>query len=149
VGRWRDVAAAAQQQDVRPLPVVENFGLPDDLAGALRRLETLAPPRQLENAHSWRSVVADAMTIARDQWAANAMALGWTAGDLFGVGPRDDWEFQGLAIWLDGRRLVMLDQARAIAVNAADGRAATFIRGGTRHGSHPTVSPVMLWDFGR
>ena len=148
MGSWRDVAAAAQQQAPQPAPTIENFGLPDDLAAALRRLETLSPPRKIENAGGWHRVVADALRLARDRWAAKALAMGWTAADLFGVGPRDDWDFQGLAAWLDGMRIVMLDDAQAISTDDA-GKHRYFIRGGMRHGSHPTIAPVMLWDFGR
>lgn len=79
---WRDVAAAVsqRQQPASELTAVENVGLPDDLATALRRLETLQPPRKLERAENWRGVVADAMTLARHRWAAKAMALGWVDG---------------------------------------------------------------------
>lgn len=151
MGSWRDVAAAvAQRHQPAGEPVaVEDFGLPDDLAAALRRLETMPAPQKLEQASNWRGVVADAMTIARERWAAKAIALGWTAGDLFGVGARTDWDFQGLAVWLDGRRIIMLDERQAIVSgNPRDDRSA-FIRGGMRHGTHPTVTPVMLWEFGR
>jgi hypothetical protein len=150
MGSWRD-AAAALQGEAAPVaaPSLENFGLPDDLATALRRLERMPPPRKLQRPQNWGGVVADAMTLARDRWAAKAIALGWTAGDLFGVGARDDWDFQGLAVWLDGRRIVMLDDKQAIVVgNLGDYRTA-FVRGGMRHGTHPTVQPVMLWEFGR
>lgn len=148
MGSWRDIAAAAQRQDPEPVPTTETFGLPDDLAGALRRLETLPPPRKIENVEIWRRVVADALRIARDRWAVKALAMGWTVGDLFGVGPRDDWDFQGLAAWLDGMRIVMLDDVQAISTDNA-GKNRYFIRGGMRHGTHPTITPVMLWDFGR
>ncbi len=151
MGSWRDVAAAVgqRQQPEANLVAVENFGLPHDLAAALFRLETLPPPRKLEPAANWRGVIADAMTLARDRWAAKAMALGWTAGDLFGIGQRDDWDFQGLAVWLDGRRIIMLDAERAIvAGNPGDYRSA-FVRCGMRHGTRPTIEPVMLWEFGR
>ncbi|SFO02325.1 hypothetical protein [Sphingomonas sp. OK281] len=148
---WRDVAAAvAQRQQPAAGPTaIETFGLPDDLAAALRRLETMPPPRKLERSANWRGVVADAMTIARDRWAAKAMALGWTAGDLFGIGPRDDWDFQGLAVWLSSRRIVMLDAERVIVAGDSGDHRSTFERGGMRHGTHPTITPVMLWDFGR
>lgn len=149
---WRDVAASVMAEGVDAdvvTPAVENFGLPDDLANALRRLETMPPPRKLERAANWRGVVVDAMTLARDRWAAKALALGWTAGDLFGIGPRDDWDFQGLAVWLDGRRIVMLGDKRAIAADASGGSRSSFDRGGMRHGTHPTIDPVMLWEFGR
>jgi hypothetical protein len=151
MGSWRDVAAAVgqRQQPEANAITVENFGLPDDLATALRRLETLPPPRKLERAANWQGVIADAMTIARDRWAAKAMALGWTAGDLFGIGPRDDWDFQGLAVWLDGRRIVLLDDKQAIVAGDPGDYRSAFVRGGMRHGTHPSIVPVMLWEFGR
>lgn len=148
---WRDVAATVMAEGAKPSHVsqIEDFGLPGDLAEALRRLETLPPPRKLERAANWRGVVADAMTIARDRWAAKAMALGWTAGDLFGIGPCDDWDFQGLAVWLDGRRIVLLDDKRAIAASISGEARSSFERGGIRHGTHPTSEAFMLWNFGR
>lgn len=150
MGSWRDVAAAVAQRQEPVRPNSEgSFGLSDDLAASIRRLETLPPPRKLEYPQNWPGVVADALTIAREGWAAKAIALGWTAGDLFGIGSRDDWDFQGLALWLNGRRILVLDDKHAIAVGeAADCRSA-FVRDGMRHGTHPIVSPVMLWEFGR
>ena len=150
MGSWRDVAAAVAQrlEPVRPNSEA-SFGLSDDLEASIRRLKTLPPPRKLEHPQNWPGVVADALTIAREGWAAKALALGWTTGDLFGIGPRDDWDFQGMALWLNGRHILMLDANHAIAVgNAADYRSA-FDRGGMRHGTHPSVTPVMLWDFDR
>lgn len=151
MGSWRDAAAAAMGEgvDFASPPAVEKFGLPDDLAAALRRLDTMPAPRKLQQPANWRGVVADAMVLARDRWAAKAMALGWTVGDLFGVGAKTDWDFQGLAVWLNGRRIIMLDEKLVIvAGNRGDHRTA-FIRGGMRHGTHPVVEPVMLWEFGR
>lgn len=151
MGSWRDAAAAAMGEgvDFASPPTLEKFGLPDDLAAALRRLEMMPAPRKLQQSANWRGVVADAMVLARDRWAAKALALGWTPGDLFGIGSRDDWDFQGLAVWLDGRRIVMLDSKHAIiAGNPGDYRTA-FLRGGMRRGIHPTIKPMMLWDFGR
>jgi len=154
MGSWRDVAAAVaqRQQPKANTVVVENFGLPDDLASALRHLETMPAPRKLDRATNWSGVVADTMTIARDRWAAKAMALGWTPGDLFGIGLRDDWDFQGLAVWLDGRRIIMLDGNQAIVAGGPSDLGnyrSAFIRGGMRHGTHPAVTPVMLWEFGQ
>ena len=150
MGSWRDVAAAVAHRREQPAlvpPMAESFGLPDDLAASLRALEYMPAPRKIEQADSWRGIVRDALAIARGGWAANAIALGWSNGDLFGIGPRDDWEFSGLAVWLRGRSIVLLDQHRAIVADR-DHRAA-FTRGGMGHGTHPTVTPVMLWEFGR
>jgi hypothetical protein len=150
VASWRDVAAAAvaQQQAPGAEPSLDTFGLPVSLATDLRRLEGLPPPKGLEKAGNWRGVVLDALTIARDGWASKALALGWQPRDLFGIGPRDDWDFQGLAVWLDGNRMFLLDERRAVAVTCSGDRQY-FVRGGMRHGTHPMIEPVMLWDFGR
>lgn len=150
MGSWRDVAAAVtrrhEQSDALPAPV-ESFDLPADLAASLRTLELMPAPRRVEQPENWREIVRDALAIARSGWAAKAIALGWSATDLFGIGPRDDWEFSGLAVWLRGRAIVVLDGQCAIV---ADGdRRAAFNRGGMGHGTHPTITPVMLWEFGR
>jgi len=151
MGNWRTVASKVMRDggEAAPLVALENYGLPDDLAAALRRLVSMPPPRKLERPGNWRGVVADAMTLARDRWACKAMALGWTAADLFGVGSRGDWDFQGLAVWLDGRRIVMLDDRQVIVAASADRIRCAFVRGGMGHGAQPAVPPVMLWDFGR
>ena len=125
----------------------EGFGLPNALAASLRALESMPAPQHVERVDHWPDIVTDALSIARTGWAAKAMALGWSAGDLFGIGPRDDWQFSGLAVWLRGRTIMLLDQRSAIV---ADGQQrAAFNRGGMGHGTHPSVAPVMLWEFGR
>jgi hypothetical protein len=151
MSNWRTVAATVMADTPAgiPSPALEDFGLPDDLSDALRRFERMPSPRKLERPQNWAGVVADAMTLARDRWAEKALALGWTAGDLFGVGARTDWDFQGLAVWLEGRRIILLDEKRAIVAGDARDFRSAFIRGGMRHGIQPTVTPVMLWEFGR
>ncbi len=150
MGSWRDVAAAVarrHEQDAPSPAAVESFDLPADLAASLRALEFMPAPRRVEQPENWREIVRDALVIARSGWAAKAIALGWSASDLFGIGPRDDWEFSGLAVWLRGRAIVVLDGQCAIV---ADGdRRAAFNRGGMGHGTHPTITPVMLWEFGQ
>jgi hypothetical protein len=149
MGSWRDVAAAVaqRQQPAAAAVAAEAFGLPHDLAASLRALENMPAPRKIEQPENWRGIVQDALAIAGAGWAAKAIALGWSAGDLFGVGPRDDWEFSGLAVWLRGRSIVLLDEQRAIATD--DTRHAAFNRDKIGHGTQPTISPVMLWEFGR
>ncbi|TCP36536.1 hypothetical protein [Sphingomonas sp. BK235] len=146
---WRDVAAAAaeQRQQLAP-PEPETYGLAPDLIRSLRELDQSPPPRRLEDARQWRPVVRDALRIVREGWAARALTLGWSHHDLFGIGPVDDWEFSGLAVWLNGRPLLSLDDATASA--GGESRfGSIFIRGGMGHGTHPTVTPVLLWEFAR
>ncbi len=143
---WREVAAAVLAQPVTSTPTTDTFGLPVDLAASLRRLKTLSPPRLIDRS-AWKPVVDDALRVATEGWAASALSLGWSQHDLFGVGPRDNWEFSGLAVWLRGRSLVLLDEKRAIA--ADEQQRSSFERGGFGHGKAPSVTPVFLWEFGR
>lgn len=148
MGNWRDVAAAAASRRIEPAQVRLTHDLPADLVAGLRLLEQLPTPPKLEQQASWRPVVADALRLANEGWAERAMALGWSACDLFGIGPADDWEFSGLAVWLAGRAMVTLDGATAVA-DGGNGLGSIFIRGGMGHGTHPAITPVLLWEFAR
>lgn len=138
---WREMAAAVLEQPAAPPPAADSFGLDAGLAADLRRLDTMPPPRVVGRG-AWRPIVDDAMRIARDGWAASALALGWSEADLFGIGPQDDLEFAGLAVWLHGRTIVVVDEARAIVADG-DRRAAYNRRKAIG------CDPVMLWQFGR
>lgn len=138
---WREMAAAVLEQPA-PSPLrSESYGLSDGLASDLRRLNAATPPRVVGRG-AWRPIVDDALRIARDGWAASALALGWSEADLFGIGPYDDLEFAGLAVWLRGRTIVVVDEARAIVADG-DRRAA--------YNRRKVIGcvPVMLWQFGR
>lgn len=148
MGNWRDVAAAAASRRIEPAQVRFTHDLPADLSAGLRLLKQLPTPPKLEQPAFWHPVVADALRLANDRWAQRAVALGWSSHDLFGIGPADDWEFSGLAVWLAGRALVTLDSATAVAAGG-NGLGSIFIRGGMGHGTHPTITPVLLWEFGR
>lgn len=148
MSNWRDVAAAAVNRHAEPAPKQRRYDLPEDLVTGLRLLEHLPIPPKLEQPTSWRPVVADALRLADEGWAARAVALGWSLHDLFGIGPTDDWEFSGLAVWLAGRTMVTLDSATAIA-SGENSLSSVFIRGGMGHGTHPTIAPVLLWEFAR
>lgn len=141
---WRELAAQAlsdaPEQSAPADPVSGVIG------AGLRRLRDQRPPRVIDRS-AWSEVVSDALRLEREGWASTALALGWAGHDLFGIGPRDAWEFSGLAVWLRGRPILMLDEHRAIV---ADGdRRAAFERGGMGRGKAPAVTPVYLWEFGR
>lgn len=138
---WRDVAAAVMARPAAPPVSTEWHGLDASLAADLRRLEGLAAPR-IVGKGAWRPIVDDALRIAREGWAASAVSLGWSVHDLFGIGPHDDLEFAGLAVWLRGRSIVVVDKDRAIVADG-DRRAAYNRRNALG------CEPVMLWQFGR
>jgi hypothetical protein len=111
-------------------------GLPLPVFNGLTRLRSLPAPRRLLTPANWAGVIADAETLVVDGWAAQALRLGWEPIELFGVGP----DYDGLAVWLNGRRLSLLDQASAIS---KAGNARHFFN------RRPPAGAVMLWDWGR
>ena len=146
MANWREMAAAALPQQDEPAASFDNWGLDPDVAASVRQLP-LRPTPRLTNPDAWAVVMHDMMLIARDGWAAKAVALGWSVIDLFGIGPRDSHEYQGLAVWLDGARLILIDAHMAVA-DTGNGRAF-FNRGGFGHGGDAKRPPVPLWQFGR
>ncbi|KQN10319.1 hypothetical protein ASE83_12420 [Sphingomonas sp. Leaf32] len=92
-------------------------------------------------------MVDDAHALAVDGWAGKALALGWNAYDVFGIGKRDSLDFAGLAVWLEGRTILVLDASRAMVRDR--GGMACFERGGWGHGRDASAPPVLLWQFGR
>jgi hypothetical protein len=151
---WRELAAAAlsEQADAQQAPALPEaelirLGLTEDLARKLLWMETASVPPCIGRRDAWRLAVDDALSLARSGWAGKAIGLGWANYDLFGVGAKTEDDFAGLAVWLKGRRLVLLDERGAIA-RQGDSRFY-FNRGGFGHGRNERIGPVMLWDFGR
>ena len=110
-----------------------------ELADGVERLSRMPPPRLL-NPSAWPVVVADAHRLLDEGWAAKALALGWSAFDLFGaVTDKDgDPSGDGLAVWLGGRRIALLS-ARTCTVKDGANRRAEFTR-------RDTPRRVLLWE---
>ena len=150
---WRELAAdvfAAREEVAAPpdLPPMgeEPASAHQAIFDRVASLSRLAPPK-VQNRAAWFEVVQDAQRIVSEGWADRALDLGWTAGDLFGVGQRDSHDFAGLAVWLEGRRIIVMDETIAVARDER-GRA-TFNRRGFGHGKDVRQPPVLLWQFGR
>lgn len=152
---WRKLAAEALGEEEKsakpsaaPEPAKPNpRQLPAKLARNLEILRHLPAPERLLNKDNWRLVVADAMRLADEGWAAQALQFEWPVRDLFGCGSRDSGEFEGLAIWLRGRRISILDDKGVIAIDELQVRHC-FRRPSTRPDLEGVV-PVALWEFGR
>ena len=140
---WRELAAGAIQQTAR-LPAPGAPLLPLGLAGSVAQLEGMPPPRNIAKLEQWQPIVTDALRLAHDGWAAKALALGWSPHDVFGVGPHNSDEFEGLAIWLSGRTLVALTEWQA-RTNCG----ALFYREEYQRPKSWRAQPVFLWQFGR
>lgn len=160
---WQEVAASLLEPDVaasllgpgwggaQPVPAPPQprrySDLPPDLANGLERLNRTPTARFRGDKAVWARVVDDAHALAVDGWAAKALALGWSPYDVFGIGLRDSLDFAGLAVWLEGREVVVMNADRAM-IRTVKGMAY-FERGGWGHGRDASAPPVLLWQFGR
>lgn len=84
--------------------------------------------------HKYVSALADATIFLRD-WGHQAEALGWSAGELFGldpVAPLSRYDIMGLVWMLDGQRVVALTADAAI-IKTESGSFLKFYRRGISH----------------
>ncbi len=81
-------------------------------------------------AATWSAVVADAVALEERGWAAQALALGWADLDLFGAvtDPAADSYADGLAVKLDGRRVLAVCEPFAVLANPGGGRTWFYRR---------------------
>lgn len=154
MGKWLDLAAKleADERDNRddrdespPIgPNVPNVpaSLPPSTTNGLNQLRKMAAPN-LYRPERWPLVVSDALRLARDGWAAKALALGWSELDLFGAVPdRDgDPDADGLAVKLGGRTILAL--CGTFATVSSGGAVRTYLHRGNNDGA------VLIWALGR
>jgi hypothetical protein len=157
MGKWLDLAAKLEEEggasansainavsapkaaSSPPIGTIGTNGtasLPPAIRMGLNSLRLNRPPR-ITNPEVWSVIVADAAGIASEGWARMALALGWHPLDLFGCSA--DGDFEGLAVWLAGRRLVLIDEQSAIV--AEGGRRSVFNR-------REHDGAVHLWELG-
>ncbi len=114
--------------------------LPSDLQAGLVRLQAMSAPR-ITRPQVWPEIVSDALRLASEGWAPQAIALGWGPLDLWGCSPDGGGnpDHEGLALWLDGRRILLLDE-RTCIVDAGAGARVVFTR-------RPFEGAVLLWEI--
>lgn len=142
---WRDHIPAMREQlagrdnsdnsDVRP-PNVPKVPIVTD---GVKRLDPERPPFALDP-KAWRHAVESARSLLVDGWALHALALGWSELDLFGVAAADDPRADGLAAWLQGRKLRALCGTWAVAYDANGNRFY--------HHRQANEGAVLLWELG-
>lgn len=117
-------------------------GLTSVIAAGLKRLDTMGVPKG-GDPRAWRLAVKDAAALVAEGFAVQALCLGWSPLDLFGgqLAKSGDPYADGLAVWLQGRRVVALTDAHAIATDANGGRH--FFNRPRAPGS------TLLWALGR
>lgn len=124
---WQDSAVA-----------LEAACLPRDWAEPFAKLLRGSPPGYFSPTR-WANVVAGA-TIFADEWATQALRLGWSAEEVFGlddVAPAARHDRKGLAWSLsDGKRIAAIDQ-RGADILTGQGSKQRFYRRVKHHtGSH-------------
>lgn len=155
MGKWMDLAAKLEagkrgddDRDVRDnsppkVPIVPNVpaSLPADIRFGLAALRVMAAPR-ITRPQVWLAIVADAVRLATDGWAAHALRLGWHPLELWGCSPErgGNMDHDSLAVWLDGRRVLLIDDSTCIVATGTVGRSVFNRRSVARGG-------VLLWDM--
>lgn len=158
MGKWLELAARLEAEstgdnrddrDVSPAfrPIVPNVpnvpaSLPPSIVAGLKKLRSMAAPK-LRRPEVWPGVVSDAVRLARDGWAAKALALGWLPLDLFGavVDPDGDPFADGLAVKLGGRPIIAMCASFATVDDGSGGRV--FLHCATGEDVR------LLWELGR
>lgn len=123
-----------------------NYALPGALAMGLHRLAAMPCPRLIREPAVWREVVGDALRLRDEGWLATALAMGWTALDLFGVADG----FESVAVELRNRPVIALLAAQAdhgsgaqacFVLDDGDGRRAAINRRQAPKGA------ALLWEL--
>jgi hypothetical protein len=130
-----------------PLPcrqatlVEYGAGVPRAWAEGFARLDRSAPPPGF-TPRQWEQVV-NGGGLFLDRWAAEAIRLGWTAEDVFGVHPAAPgarYDRMGLVPLIGGGAVVCITTDRA-TIRQASGATSVYLR-------RPRPGAIALWKLG-
>jgi len=110
------VGSASAESAPRPMSHIRFAGdgrsqLPTDINAGLEKLRAMRCPC-IRRPELWDEMKADALRIATEGWATQAIALGWELLQIFGYQPSDDPDDFSLAVELAGRSIVAVDESR-------------------------------------
>lgn len=124
-----------------PAPIIEHdSGAPPDWAEGFARLHCSTPPPGFSRC-DWEQVIKDGGQFL-DRWAAEAIRLGWTAEDAFGVHPEAPGarvDCMGLVPLISGGEVVSILADRA-SITMPGGSTLTYLR-------RPRPAAVVLWEL--
>ena len=126
-----------------PAVVDGAAGLPEELAAAVRALLAAEGADGVPSGH-WPRVRRDARQLVERGWLRRALALGWTAADLFGCDRRAPWyrlDRAGLVLLIGGYEVVEVS-AHDAALGTPTGSVLRFRR---RPPARPPVA--LLWEL--
>jgi hypothetical protein len=110
------------------------------------RLAAMAPPRNYP-AHAWQQLIVDAERFL-DDWAQQAVVLGWPGWELFGCHRRAPWgriDGMGLVLLLHGDPLAALTATEAV-IRRASGAHQTWRR--KQRDPLLDAERCLVWDLG-
>jgi hypothetical protein len=107
----------------------------------LAALPKMAAPRNIRH-HVWPTVVADALRLADEGWATQALSMGWSALDLWGVGE----EFEGVAVQLRGRPIRCLLEEQPSTAGATACFVLKDVTGTAYLNRTRDPTARLLWD---
>lgn len=153
MGRWSDLAAERKEAgggvnnrnnsnnspDPAPIDPIEPIvprSLPPSIAEGLALLPKLPAPRL--SLPVWPAIVADALRLVSEGWASTALRLGWSPLHLWGA----HLDTPGLAVWLCGRRIILLGESSCTVADSPDRRSVFNLR-------DPAPGTCFLWEYGR
>ena len=129
--------------DERAAIIEHDAGVPRDWAEGFARLNPGCPPRDIP-ATRWREII-NGIGVFLDQWAAQAIAMGWGAADIFGADAT-----RPEVTWLNSGPLWRGDGARVVEVHPH--RIVFETRGGVRQSHYRRAHlrrHVLPWEHGQ
>ena len=125
-------------------PVAQSVGgLPREIADGVHAILSADGARGIPP-QRWPRVQRDAARLVEGGWVQRALALGWTAADLFGCDRRAPWhrlDRAGLVLLTGGHEIVELTEEVA-ALRTSTGSVLRFRR---RPPARPPVA--LLWEL--
>ncbi len=137
----RALAMWGEAKEERAAIVEHDGDIPHEWAEGFARLDPDRPPAGVP-LRRWRAII-DAIGMFLDRWAAEAAALGWQAGDIFGADAD-----RPAVTWLNAGPLWSGDGARVVEVHAD--RIIVETKGGVRQSAQkrPHLRPRSLpWEL--
>lgn len=135
--------AAADHDLEERIALTGRSDLPPELVENYARLQLMKPPRGVSIEWWYRTIDGGGRFL--DAWGTEAVRLGYTAMDIFGVGrdaPEARHDLKGLVALLDGAEVIALTADKATIRNPA-GRVLSIYR------SPAAVGQVALWELSR
>jgi len=124
-------------------PVAQSVaGLPREIADVVRAIHSADGARGI-SPQRWPRVQRDVVRLIEAGWLERALALGWSAADLFGCDQRAPWhrlDRSGLVLLLGGHEIVGLSSDVATIKT----RTGSVLRHRRRPPAKPPVA--LLWE---